>query len=406
MGRDRPAVYDCLGGQGGVSLVEEKGPSLGEVIGGTSTGGGFHFREGLFILTIGMVGIIMTVLIATHVFFRSRTKEISPTGKDSKFRSGRISSSNRLKASDDPVSQESTFLKLPVKEIYSATDNLSASNVIGQGIAGKVYKGILSNGRHIAVKHIINDEHAETFIREVTSLSHVRHPNLVALLGCCEIEDEFFLVYELCHNGNLSDWLFGKAKVLSWMQRVEIAIGSARGLRFLHTYPEGCIVHRDIKPANILINANFEAKLSDFGLSKVMEVDQSHVSSEVRGTFGYVDPEYRRDHHVNASGDVYSFGIVLLQLISGQRVINLNRKMSLDKTARSLTRDGDVREFVDPRLAGDCPVEAFDLILSLALSCTGLKRQRPSIEQVVSRLEEALAISKQDKPHASHLILK
>lgn len=144
-------------------------------------------------------------------------------------------------------------------------------------LPGKVYKGILSNGQQVAVKHIINDEHMETFIREVTSVSHVRHPNLVALLGCCENEDECFLVYELCHNGNLSDWLFGtspnsinktffplsvsihimanhsnwwttgKAKVLSWMQRIEIAIGCARGLWFLHTYPEGCIVHRDIK---------------------------------------------------------------------------------------------------------------------------------------------------------------
>ncbi|KAG2707523.1 hypothetical protein I3760_05G151100 [Carya illinoinensis] len=227
-------------------------------------------------------------------------------------------------ASNDSLSEEFACLKLPVKEIYSATNNLYASNFIGQGIAGKVYKGILSNGQHVAVKHTINDGYMDTFVREFTSLSHVRHPNLVALLCCCENEDECFLVYELCHNGNLSEWLFGKTKVLSWMQRVEIAIDGARGLWFLHTYPEGCIVHRDIKPANILLNGNYEARLSDFGLSKVMGVDQSHVSSEVRGTFGYVDPEYRKNHHVNASGDVYSFGIVPLQLLSGKRVISLD----------------------------------------------------------------------------------
>ncbi|KAG7979601.1 hypothetical protein I3843_05G138700 [Carya illinoinensis] len=164
-------------------------------------------------------------------------------------------------ASNDSLSEEFACLKLPVKEIYSATNNLCASNFIGQGIAGKVYKGILSNGQHVAVKHTINDGYMDTFVREFTSLSHVRHPNLVASLGCCENEDECFLVYELCHNGNLSEWLFGKTKVLSWMQRVEIAIDGARGLWFLHTYPEGCIVHRDIKPANILLNGNYEARL-------------------------------------------------------------------------------------------------------------------------------------------------
>ncbi|XP_041011291.1 probable receptor-like protein kinase At5g59700 [Juglans microcarpa x Juglans regia] len=357
---------------------------------------GIKSSIGLSILVVGIVGITVIVLVATFTWFRLRTRESFATGKDCASPS---SMTTHLKSSNDSLSEESACLKLPVREIYSATNNLCASNFIGQGIAGKVYKGILSNGQHVAVKHILNDGYMDTFVREVTSLSHVRHPNLVALLGCCENEDECFLVYDLCHNGNLSEWLFGKTKVLSWMQRVEIAIDSARGLWFLHTYPEGCIVHRDIKPANILLNANFEARLSDFGLSKVMDVDQSHVSSEVRGTFGYVDPEYRKNHHVNASGDVYSFGIVLLQLLSGKRVINLDltRPMPLYKMARSLTRGADITEFADPKLNGEYSEEAFGLILKLALSCTGLKQQRPSIEQVVSGLEEALEISKQVK---------
>ncbi|KAM1300316.1 hypothetical protein ACFX15_011178 [Malus domestica] len=216
-------------------------------------------------------------------------------------------------------------------------------------------------------------------MREVTSLSDVRHPNLVALLGSCEDVEEYFLVYELCQNGNLSEWLLGKDKNLPWRTRLELAIDSARGLWFLHTYPGGCIVHRDIKPTNILIDENFRSKLSDFGLSKVMDLGQSYVSSEVRGTFDYVDPEYRKNHHVNASGDVYSFGIVFLQLISGCRVINLNsnKPMPLSKMARALTTGGDVTEFADPKLNGEY---------------SGLKLQR-SMEQVVSKLERALDTS-------------
>ncbi|KAF8016594.1 hypothetical protein BT93_H1958 [Corymbia citriodora subsp. variegata] len=335
---------------------------------------------GLWIVIAGLVGIVIVIAIALWILFKKRAKVLVPKEKED---------------SPKPPSEDSSGLKISIKEVYLATNNLNPTKFIGQGIAGKVYRGILSNGQHVAIKHIISEGHTDTYVREVASLSDVRHPNLVALLGYCENEDECFLVYELCDNGNLSEWLFGKDKVLSWIQRLKIAIDSARGLWFLHTYPEGCIVHRDIKPTNILISANFEAKLSDFGLSKVMDVGQSFVSSEVRGTFGYVDPEYRRNRHVNASGDVYSFGIVLLQLISGQRVINLNmnRPMPLGRMAKVLTKGGNIAEFADPKLNGEYLAEAFDLVLKLALSCTGLKQQRPSMEQVVSRLEQALDIS-------------
>ncbi|KAK1568399.1 hypothetical protein Q3G72_023977 [Acer saccharum] len=285
--------------------------------------------------------------------------------------------------------------KFPIKGVYSATNNLDELNLIGEGTAGKVYKGTLSNNQPVAIKHIINDGNVETFVREVASLSHIRHPNLVALLGYCLREDEGFLIYELCPNGSLSNWLFGKDKVLSWIQRLQIAIDSARGLLFLHTYSEGCIVHRDIKPTNILLGPNFEAKLSDFGLSKVMDLGETYVSSEVRGTFGYVDPEYQSNRQVNSSGDVYSFGIVLLQILSGKKVINMNvnKPMTLDKMAKFLTRDGSTKELVDPKLEGEFSVEAFDLTLGLALSCTAVKQQRPSMEEVVSTLEKALDTS-------------
>ncbi|XP_012844782.1 PREDICTED: probable receptor-like protein kinase At3g55450 [Erythranthe guttata] len=332
-------------------------------------------------IVAGGVGVILVILaIVWLILYTYRTRRKPP------IEGG---------AQDASFSVESSSVKISLREVHLATDNLSASNFIGQGVAGKVYKGILSNGQLVAVKHIINDGQMETFVREVTSLSHVKHPNLVELLGNCDGEDESFLVYELCHNGNLSEWLFGKHKFLNWIQRLEIAIDCARGLWFLHTYTEGCIVHRDIKPTNILLGTNFEAKLSDFGLSKVICMGNSYVSSEVRGTFGYVDPEYQKNRRVHPSTDVYSFGIVLLQLLSGQRVINMNvnKPMPLSKMAKNLTKGGDITEFADGKLNGEYSVESFELVFKVALSCTGLKQQRPSMGRVVAALEKAHRIS-------------
>ncbi|CAI0455924.1 unnamed protein product [Linum tenue] len=288
--------------------------------------------------------------------------------------------------------------KFTIKEIYNATSNLSITNLTGEGAAGKVYKGILPNtGQKVAIKHIINDGNAETVVREVTSLCHVRHPNLVALLGCCVGDYECFLVYEFCPNGNLYQWIFGTPfRTRQFVSiRLEIAIDSARGLWFLHTFSEGRIVHRDIKPTNILLGPHFEAKLSDFGLSKVMEDGDIQVSSEVRGTFGYVDPEYLNNRQVDSSGDVYSFGVVLLQIISGKKVINMNMKepLPLHKMAKAFTKGESMLEFADPKMTGDYPSEAFKLVFELALSCTGIKQDRPNMEKVLIKLEQALALS-------------
>ncbi|GJT57953.1 probable LRR receptor-like serine/threonine-protein kinase [Tanacetum coccineum] len=341
---------------------------------------------GLWILIGGLIGMMVILITTLWIYFRKSVTRRSPECKDG------ICVLNSL------FPKELTT-KLTVKEVYAATNDLKASNFIGEGNAGKVYKGVLANGQDVAIKHIVNDGEMETFVREITSLSPVRHPNLVRLLDHCEGEGECFLVYELCHWGNLSEWLFSKDKVLTWIQRLQIAIDCARGLWFLHTYPGGCIVHRDIKPTNILLNMNFQAKLADFGLSKIIDTGLSHVSSEVRGTFGYMDPEYQKNSRVNPSGDVYSFGIVLLQLLSGQRVINidLQKPMPLGKMAKTLTRGGSMTEFADPKLNGDYSLKAFEVIINLALSCIGIKQQRPSMEQVVVGLEKALDISIRDR---------
>ncbi|KAJ0986628.1 hypothetical protein J5N97_004984 [Dioscorea zingiberensis] len=224
-------------------------------------------------------------------------------------------------------------------------------------LSGKVYKGVLSNGWHVAVKHIIKDGYVETFMREVTSLSYVRHRNLVSL----------------------------REAIVKKQKNVFLFMSFARMAICLSGY----------LPTNILLGQDFEAKLSDFGLSKVIDNGLSHVSSEVRGTFGYVDPEYRQNRHVNAAGDVYSFGIVLLQILSGMRVLNLNviKPMSLGKMAKHILKGGNITEFADPKLNVEYSKEAFEMVLKLALSCTSHKQQRPSMEQVITRLEKALDVS-------------
>ncbi|XP_055810283.1 receptor-like protein kinase ANXUR1 [Solanum dulcamara] len=364
-------IFHCLG-DNSLPLASSADES------GSETRRRTKFKTDLSILIGGVVGVVLVIIIALWIYVK-RKAEVKP-------------SSERYSES---YSEASSYRRLSLKEIYSATDNLSMSNFIGQGIAGKVYKGILADRQHVAIKHIIKDEQMETFVREVTSLSHIKHPNLVSLLGHYDGPNECFLVYELCHNGNLSEWLFDKSKYLSWRRRLEIALDCSRGLLFLHSYPQGSIVHRDIKPANILLCASFEAKLSDFGLSKIISIGHSYVSSEVRGTFGYVDPEYQKNRHVNSYGDVYSFGIVLIQLLSGQRVINLDLKnpMPLSKMAKNLIKGGNIKEFADPKLEGKFSMEAFELVLKLALSSIGLKQKRPSMEQVVVKLEEALDLS-------------
>lgn len=373
------AVYQCLGDHQSVRLHQSQNLEDDHQK---------HKKKMTMVVEIlvgGLIGI-MIIIIALWIYFRRSVAGKLPAASEG------------MSVIESPFPKE-VSKKLTVKEIYAATNDLKASNFIGEGNAGKVYKGVLANGQDVAIKHIVNDGERETFVREITSLSHVRHPNLVRLLDHCEGEGECFLVYELCHWGNLSEWLFSNDKVLTWIQRLQISIDCARGLWFLHTYPGGCIVHRDIKPTNILLNVNFQAKLADFGLSKIIDTGLSHVSSEVRGTFGYMDPEYQKNSRVNPSSDVYSFGIVLLQLLSGRRVINidLQRPMPLGKLAKTLTRGGSMTEFADPKLNGDYSFKAFEYMVNLAVSCIGMKQQRPSMEQVVVGVEKALDISIRDR---------
>lgn len=237
---------------------------------------------------------------------------------------------------------------------------------------------------------------SDEFRNEVELFSKVHHKNLVNLIGFCEESSEQILVYEFIPNGSLLEHLSGAREPLTWRQRVTIAIGAAKGLSYLH---EGCspaIIHRDIKPSNILVDVDFEAKVSDFGLSKHGPTgDESHVSTLVKGTFGYLDPHYYLSFHLTTSSDVYSFGVILLQLVTARPAVDHTRKRSqynIISWAAAQIEKGHLEDVIDPSLVEqgyDRDVILLMARLGLRCTCKDMK-MRPAISFIIQELEAAL----------------
>nr|KYP74896.1 Leucine-rich repeat receptor protein kinase EXS [Cajanus cajan] len=218
---------------------------------------------------------------------------------------------------------EQPLLKLTLVNILEATDNFSKANIIGDGGFGTVYKATLPNGKTVAVKKLSEAKtqgHRE-FMAEMETLGKVKHQNLVALLGYCSIGEEKLLVYEYMVNGSLDLWLRNKTgalEILDWNKRYKIATGAARGLAFLHHGFIPHIIHRDVKASNILLNEDFEPKVADFGLARLISACETHITTDIAGTFGYIPPEYGQSGRSTTRGDVYSFGVILLELVTGK----------------------------------------------------------------------------------------
>ncbi|KAK4277217.1 hypothetical protein QN277_015242 [Acacia crassicarpa] len=210
------------------------------------------------------------------------------------------------------------------KQIEKATNNFQESNILGQGGFGCVYQARLDDNLDVAVKKL----HCETqiagreFENEVNLLSEIRHPNIISILGCSENEDKRFIVYELMKNGSLEAQLHGPSRgaALTWHMRMKIALDTARGLEYLHEHRKPAVIHRDLKSSNILLDENFNAKLSDFGLA-IVDGSQSKSNIKLSGTLGYVAPEYLLDGKLTDKSDVYAFGVVLLELLLGRKPV-------------------------------------------------------------------------------------
>ncbi|EPS70226.1 hypothetical protein M569_04534, partial [Genlisea aurea] len=282
-----------------------------------------------------------------------------------------------------------------LRDLEVATNKFSKENVIGEGGYGVVYRGQLINGSVVAVKRILNNlgQAEKEFRVEVEAIGQVRHKNLVRLLGYCMEGTDRLLVYEYVNNGNLEQWLHGSFSPgnLTWEGRMKILLGTAKGLAYLHEGIEPKIVHRDIKSSNILIDDDFNPKISDFGLAKLLGGGKSHIITRVMGTFGYVAPEYASSGYLNEKSDVYSFGVVLLETITGREPVDDTRPVhekNLVQWLKMMVGGKRLEEVVDPNLETRPSTSVLKRVLLTALRCVDPNvERRPAMSQVVRMLE-------------------
>ncbi|XP_047328028.1 probable serine/threonine-protein kinase PIX13 [Impatiens glandulifera] len=291
-------------------------------------------------------------------------------------------------------------------ELKSVTRNFRPDTVLGEGGFGKVHKGWLdeksssksSTGTVVAVKKLNTDgmQGFEEWKTEVNFLGRISHPNLVKLLGYCLEEENLLLVYEFMQKGSLENHLFGRGssvQPLLWETRIKILIGAARGLAFLHSLKKQ-VIYRDFKASNILLDGSYNAKISDFGLAKLGPSEsQSHVTTRVMGTQGYAAPEYVATGHLYVKSDVYAFGVVLVEMLTGLRALDERRpggkQKLVDWIKPYLSDRRKLKNIMDSRLEGRYPSKSAVLVAQLALTCLGPEQKtRPSMKQVVAKLEE------------------
>ncbi|ERN18850.1 probable serine/threonine-protein kinase PBL26 isoform X2 [Amborella trichopoda] len=284
------------------------------------------------------------------------------------------------------------------RELAAATKNFRAECLLGEGGFGRVYKGRLENNSQlVAVKQLDRNglQGNREFLVEVLMLSLLHHPNLVNLIGYCADGDQRLLVYEFMSLGSLEDHLLDithDQTPLDWFTRMKIATGAAKGLEYLHDKANPPVIYRDLKSSNILLDEDFNPKLSDFGLAKLGPVgDKTHVSSRVMGTYGYCAPEYVRTGQLTLKSDVYSFGVVLLELITGKRAIDPTRpaeEQNLVSWAQPMFRDQRrFPEMADPFLEGNYPVRGLNQAVAVAAMCLQEEADtRPLISDVVTAL--------------------
>lgn len=289
---------------------------------------------------------------------------------------------------------EKKLIIYPYHVLKAATRSFHPTFKLGQGGFGAVFMGVLPDGTKVAVKKLSQKSfqgHHE-FFSEIALISHVQHQNLVMLKGWCMKRKERLLVYEFLENRSLFQTLLDRRTAihLDWPTRIKIITGAARGLAYLHEGSRQRIIHRDIKASNILLDNNMNAKIGDFGLAKFFPDDQTHLSTRIAGTIGYVAPEYAMRGHLTVKADIYSFGIVALEVVSGKS--NMDPALPISTLyildwAFELLNEGKLLDLVDPKLRDNYCVQEALRVIQVALLCTqGVASARPSMSTVLSML--------------------
>ncbi|KAK6241408.1 Protein kinase domain - like 10 [Theobroma cacao] len=302
-------------------------------------------------------------------------------------------------AEEDPEVHLGQLKRFSLRELQVATDNFSNKSILGRGGFGKVYKGRLADGSLVAVKRL-KEERTQggelQFQTEVEMISMAVHRNLLRLRGFCMTPTERLLVYPYMVNGSVASCLRERLESqapLDWAIRKRIALGAARGLAYLHDHCDPKIIHRDVKAANILLDEEFEAVVGDFGLAKLMDYKDTHVTTAVRGTIGHIAPEYLSTGKSSEKTDVFGYGVMLLELITGQRAFDLARLANDDDVmlldwVKGLLKDRRLETLVDADLQGNYIDEEVEQLIQVALLCTqGSPMERPKMSEVVRMLE-------------------
>lgn len=338
----------------------------------------------LYLLRKSSFKRLFSASIGRHGIDEKARKEDGPLERE------RIRTLEILAVEEHP--QKPTWRCFSYEEIFEATNGFSTENLVGRGGYAEVYRGVMNNGQVIAVKRLTrastNEQNERDFLTELGTIGHVCHPNVTALLGCC-IEKDLDLIFEFSLRGSVASLLHDEnSPPVTWKIRYKIAIGTAHGLHYLHKGCQRRIIHRDIKASNILLTADFEPQISDFGLAKWLPSQWTHHSVKpIEGTFGYLAPEYFMHGIVDEKTDVFAFGVLLLEIISGRKPVDGSHQ-SLLNWAKPHLNAGNVEMLVDSRLGTEYDAQQLKrLALAASLCIRSSAMWRPSMHEVLDLLE-------------------
>ncbi|KAL2318412.1 hypothetical protein Fmac_032288 [Flemingia macrophylla] len=379
---------NCINTNGSHNCFCPKGHS-----GNGTKGEGCYPKNKVTKAVIGLAAAIATLFVGTpSLYLLFQKRKLSKLREKYFEQNGGSILLQQLSTRENSSQMTQIFTE---EQLKKATNNFDESLIIGTGGFGTVFKGFLENNRIVAIKKskIVDESQKEQFINEVIVLSQINHRNVVKLLGCCLEREVPLLVYEFVENGTVLDFLLTQTKVNSetWKTRLRIATEAAGALSYLHSAASIPIIHRDVKTANILLDNNYTAKVSDFGASRLVPLDQTEIATMVQGTIGYLDPEYMRTSQLTEKSDVYSFGVVLVELLTGEKAYSFCRpeeKRSLSNHFLFCLKEDHIFDVLQVGMVNQENEKEITEVAILAARCLRLNgEERPSMKEVASELD-------------------